>query len=115
MASCVFSRYDKDAAELVFFKSNYKKTFSFIISEQFVKNNVKSKVSALSSTMNVAELKLLTKFLKQNKHCIDKNGELSFRVMSKQETVYDVTFNSVIEQNYNAKPISPATYFGQCL
>ena len=64
--------------------------------------------------MSVAELKLLIKFLRYNKYCINKSGKLSFRINSKQEKIYDVTFSSLIEQNYNASPITPVTYFGEC-
>ena len=63
----------------------------------------------------VAELKLLMSFLRDEKYCINKNGELSFKINSNQEKIYDVTFSSLIEQNYNAKPVSPVTYFGECL
>ena len=65
--------------------------------------------------MSVAELKLLMKFLQNNKYCINKNGELSFEIKSKQEKIYDVTFSSLIEQSYNARPVAPTTYFGECL
>ncbi len=107
--------YSKDSAKLSFFNSANKKTFSFVISEDFIKDNAKSEPSALYPKMNVAELRLLNSFLLDNKYCINKNGELSFKINSKQEKVYDVTFSSLIEQNYNAKPVSPATYFGECI
>ena len=115
VASCTFGKYGDDAAKLVFFNSNNKKTFSFVVSEKFTENHHKSNPSTLFPKMNVAELKLLTKFLRQNKYCIDKDGELSFVVNSKQDKVYDVTFASLIERSYNAKPVSPTTYFGECL
>ena len=114
IASC-FSQHDEDSAKLILFNSNNKKTFSFVVSEQFAKNHLKSSQSSVFPKMNVAELQLLTQFLKQNKYCIDKNGKLSFAVNSKQDKVYDITFANVIEQSYNAKPVSPVTYFGECL
>ena len=116
LASCANQfGYNKDAAKLSFFNSANKKAFSFVINEQFIKANAKSDPSVLYPKMNVAELKLLMSFLRDNKYCINKNGELSFKINSKQEKIYDVTFSSLIEQNYNAKPVSPTTYFGECL
>jgi hypothetical protein len=106
---------DSDSAKLTIFNSANKKTFSFVVSEHFIKSHSTSKPSALYSKMTVAELKLLMKFLENNKYCINKNGELSFQINSKQEKIYDVTFSSLIEQNYNARPVSPTTYFGECL
>ncbi len=65
--------------------------------------------------MNVAELELLMKLMRNQKYCINSEGDLSFKINSKQEKIYDVTFSSLIEQSYNAKPVSPTTYFGECL
>ena len=114
VSSCV-SIVEENAAKLVFSDSINKKSFSFIVSEKFVKDNSKSKLSPFFSQINVAELKLLMSLLKKNNYCIDKDGELSFRINSKQAEVRDITFLSVIEHSYNAKPTSPAIYFGECL
>jgi hypothetical protein len=65
--------------------------------------------------MSVDELKLLMQFLKRDRYCINQSGDLSFKINSKQEKIYDITFSSLIEKSYNAKPISPVTYFGECL
>jgi hypothetical protein len=107
--------YNKEAAKLSFFSSANKKAFSFVIDGKFIEKNNKSRPSALYPKMNVAELQLLMNFLRDNNYCINENGELSFKINSKQEKIYDVTFSSLIEQNYNAKPVSPTTYFGECL
>ena len=115
MISCEVVRFNNDSAKLSFFNSASTKAFSFVIDDEFIQSHSSSKPSALYPKMNVAELKLLTQFLRDNKYCINKNGELSFKINSKQEKVYDVTFSSLIEQNYNAKPVSPTTYFGECL
>ncbi len=116
ISSCVNKfGYDSDSAKLSFFNSTNKKAFSFVVDNKFIKKNAKSQPSALYPKMNVAELKLLMSFLRDKNYCINQNGELSFKINSKQEKVYDATFSSLIEQNYNAKPVSPATYFGECL
>lgn len=104
------SRFGK----LSFYNSINKNSFSLVISDDFSRENQKSKPSKNHSKMTEAEVKLLTKFLKKNNYCINKNGDISFVIISRQEKVYDVTFSSLIEQNYNAKPITPVTYFGEC-
>jgi hypothetical protein len=116
ISSCAsLGYYGKDSAKLSFFNSASKKTFSFVVSDEFIKDNAQSEPSALYAKMSVAELKLLTNFLRDKNYCINKDGELSFKINSKQEKIYDVTFSSLIDQSYNAKPVSPATYFGECL
>lgn len=100
--------------KLSFYNSINKNSFSFIISDDFSRENQKSKPSKTHPKMTEAEVKLLSKFLKKNNYCINKNGDISFVIISRQEKVYDVTFSSLIEQNYNARPITPITYFGEC-
>jgi hypothetical protein len=60
-----------------------------------------------------AENDLLAKLLKQSKYC-QNDKEPPFIITSKQEKIYDMTFAHLIEENYNARPIVPKTYFGQC-
>lgn len=114
LPSCL-SQFDLNSAKLSFFNSGSKKTFSFSVSEDFNLHNIHSKPSVEHPKMSKAEEKLLIKFLKNNKYCINKNGKLSFKITSKQEKIYDVTFANLIEKNYRAKPIAPTTYFGECL
>jgi len=102
------------SGKLSFYNSVNKNSFSFIISNDFSRKNQESKSSKDHSKMTIAEVKLLSKFLKNNNYCINKNGNISFVIISRQEKIYDVTFFSLIEQNYNAKPIIPITYFGEC-
>lgn len=115
ITSCEVVNFNNDSAKLSLFNSANKKAFSFVVSEEFVRSHSASKPSALYPKMNVAELKLLMKFLQNNNYCINQNGELSFKINSRQEKIYDVTFSSLIEQSYNAKPVSPTTYFGECI
>lgn len=115
LTSCTTLFFEKGSAKLTLFNSVNKKTFSFVVSEEFVKENSRSKPSELYPKMTAAELKLLMKLMRNNNYCINQNGELSFKINSKQEKVYDVTFSNVIEQSYNARPVSPTTYFGECL
>ena len=64
--------------------------------------------------MTQAEAKLLTSLLKEQKYCLSDSGSPSFIITSRQEKIYDMTFAHLIEQNYNARPIAPRMYFGQC-
>jgi hypothetical protein len=56
----------------------------------------------------------LTNLLKEQKYCLNDSGYPSFIITSRQEKIYDMTFAHLIEQNYNARPIAPRMYFGQC-
>lgn len=114
LPSCI-SQADLDSAKLSFFNSAGQKSFSFAINEDYIRRNIDSKPSSKYPKMSKAEYKLLVKVLENKKYCINKNGELSFKINSKQERVYDATFPSLIETNYRAKPIIPTTYFGKCL
>jgi hypothetical protein len=114
LSSCI-SQADLDSTKLSFFNSGGNKTFSFAINEDFIRRHIDSRPSSKYSGMTKVEYKLLVRVLGDKKYCINKNGELSFKITSKQERVYDATFPSLIETNYRAKPIIPTTYFGKCL
>lgn len=114
LSSCVSSA-DLNSAKLSFFNSANKKAFSFVVSEDFLRRHFDSDASPVYPKMTKAEMRVLTKLLKNNKYCINKNGELSFKITSKQEKIYDMTFPNLIERNYRAKPIAPTTYFGECI
>lgn len=38
-----------------------------------------------------------------------------FEIISRQEKIFDATFSKLIAENYNAKPLSPVSYYGKCL
>ncbi|MFT6106228.1 MAG: hypothetical protein ACJA0S_000233 [Rickettsiales bacterium] len=106
---------DSVGAKLFLFDSVNKKSFSFVVSDFFLKKHPNSRPSSLYSKMSVDELKILMHLLKRDKYCINQTGDLSFKINSKQEKIYDITFSNLIEKSYNARPISPITYFGECL
>jgi hypothetical protein len=108
-------RMDSVGAKLFLFDSVNKKSFSFVVSDFFLKKHPNSRPSSLYSKMSVDELKILMHLLKRDKYCINQTGDLSFKINSKQEKIYDITFSNLIEKSYNARPISPITYFGECL
>ncbi len=113
LSSCIANK--KDLAELSTFTSVNKKTFSFAVSDKFILDNSNSDFSKLHPKMKNSELKLLISFLKKNNYCINNKGKLLFKINSKQEKIYDVTFSGLIEQNYNPRPVSPVIYFGECV
>lgn len=93
---------------------NSKLQFSFLISDGFVKTD-KSKLDPDYPIMTKSQVKILKKLLKKNNYCINNKDKLLFKVVSKQEKIYDLTLAGVFEKQYNAKPLMPLTYFGECL
>jgi hypothetical protein len=92
-----------------------KNAFSFSVSDNFVRDNAKSPKDKKEPRMTQAEVKLLYNILKQQKYCLDGYGTPIFVITSRQEKIYDMTFAHLIEQNYNARPVTPHMYFGECV
>ncbi len=90
-------------------------SFVFIVSDDFLKKNPNPIVSKENSIITKGELSLLKKILQKERYCIDSDNKNSFVVTSKQEKIYDITFEHMIETSYNARPLTPITYFGQCI
>ncbi|NBV07034.1 MAG: hypothetical protein EBS06_07380 [Proteobacteria bacterium] len=91
------------------------KNFTFFVSEEYLKKYPQSKLDPDNPKMTKAESTLLLNLLESNKFCENKNGDIFFRITSKQEKIYDMTFAHLIEQNYNARPVTPLMYYGECL
>jgi hypothetical protein len=89
------------------------KYFVFTVSDKFLEKNKESPADEANPKMSEAESQLLIKLLKEKRYCAN-GSELSFVINSRQEKVYDMTFAHLIEKNYNARPISPRSYFGRC-
>ncbi len=87
--------------------------FLFTVEDSFVARNLDSPLDEEHLKMTKAEADLLKILLKKQNYCISENG-FSFKISSRQEKIYDITFAHLIEENYNAKPISPKSYFGFC-
>jgi hypothetical protein len=96
------------------YNSADKKAFVFSVDEQFERDNHSSKKDKNFSLMTEAEVKLLKALLKKNDYCVD-SGDASFKITSRQEKIYDMTFAHLIEQSYNARPVAPRMYFGECV
>ena len=91
-----------------------KKSFVFSIDEEYLSKNEKSPKDERFQLMTEAEVRLLKALLMQNNYCVIE-GKPSFKINSRQEKIYDMTFAHLIEQSYNAKPAAPRMYFGECL
>jgi len=91
-----------------------KNSFVFSASEEFTKVNAASPKDKKFPKMTQAEVKLLINLLKEQKYCLNDSEGPNFIITSRQEKIYDMTFAHLIEQNYNARPIAPRMYFGQC-
>jgi hypothetical protein len=100
---------------ITLYDANDNNAFSFTVNEDFLRDNAKSPKDKKDPRLTQAEAKLLYSLLKQQKYCFDKSGKLNFIITSRQEKIYDMTFAHLIEQNYNAKPVTPRMYFGQCV
>ena len=95
------------------YNSTDNKSFVFSVDEEFLRKSEGSKKDKEYPLMTEAEVKLLLALLMQKDYCL-KDGNPSFKINSRQEKIYDVTFAHLIEQSYNAKPVSPRMYFGSC-
>lgn len=90
------------------------KTFTFLVSEKFSNSHKNSESNSENPILSNAEAKLLAFLLKKNNLCSSNSLSPKFRITSKQEKVYDITYASLIEENYNTKSITPLTFYGRC-
>jgi hypothetical protein len=112
--SCASNSDYSEFGKVNFDNNADRSSFAFLVSDEYIASHAKSPSDKNYPKMTEAEAKLLVKILKNNQNCLDKNGHPSFVIMSKQEKIYDTTFSHLIEQNYNARPVVPAMYFGRC-
>jgi len=96
------------------YNSADKKAFVFSVDEEFERKNSSSKKDKNFSLMSEAEAKLLKTLMQESKYC-DNDSNGSFKITSRQEKIYDMTFAHLIEQSYNARAVSPRMYFGECV
>ena len=115
LSSCANNLDYSNLGKVSFANNINKSSFTFLVSDEYIRSNEKSPFDKNHPKMTVAETKLLVKILKDTGSCLDKNGYPSFVITSKQEKIYDTTFLHLIEKNYNARPIVPAMYFGRCI
>ena len=96
------------------YSASNKNAFTFSIDEEFLRDHQNSRKDHYYPKMTEAEVTLLKRVLQKNNYCLNDEGKPSFVINSRQEKIYDITFSHLIEQNYNAKPVAPRMYFGEC-
>ncbi|MBM3579308.1 MAG: hypothetical protein FJX34_00865 [Alphaproteobacteria bacterium] len=97
------------------YNSNDSTSFVFTVSDDFTQKNKNSPYDKDNPKITEAESELLAALLTKRKICLDGDGAPLFRITSRQEKIFDVTFAHLIEQNYKARPVAPRMYFGRCL
>ena len=85
-------------------------SFAFIVSDELSK-----KVKNSTPKMTKKETKLLEILLERKGFCMKNSSKPTYAITTKQEKIYDITYAKMIEENYNAKSITPVTYFGKCV
>ena len=95
--------------------SSRNHAFSFKVEGEFALHSDPTKRDEKHMLMNEDEVNLLNKLLVGQKLCLDEYSYPSYVITSKQRKIYDVTFANLIDQNYNAKPVAPLTYYGRCV
>jgi len=96
------------------YNTNNKNSFIFSVDEEYLRKNQNSKKDKNYPKMTEAEVDLLQRLFAAENYCMNDDKKVAFTITSRQEKIYDITFSHLIEQNYNAKPISPRMYFGEC-
>ncbi|OFW81217.1 MAG: hypothetical protein A2887_02840 [Alphaproteobacteria bacterium RIFCSPLOWO2_01_FULL_40_26] len=91
-----------------------RNSFIFTVTDEFTNLDKNSPIDKKHPKLTEAEAKLLITLLRQRKYCLYDNNTPSFIITSRQEKIFDMTFAHLIEKNYNARPIVPQTYFGEC-
>jgi hypothetical protein len=113
--ACTSKKASKSPASLSFHITGSKKTFIFTVSEDFLSQNKSSAVHKKHTKLTNAEFDLLLSLLKEKKYCLDNKNKYAFSIDSRQEKIFDVTYSQLIAKSYNAKPISPVSYYGSCI
>ncbi len=91
------------------------KNFTFVVNEDYINDHRDSPPSKENPKLSEAESELLYSIMQKRNYCINNKGKILFKITSRQEKIYDMTFAHLIEQNYNARPVTPVTYFGECV
>ncbi len=107
--------YSKHGKVSIYQSSSKSKAFLFKVEGEFSASNSSSESDKNHKFLSKAEVGLLNDLLVNESLCLDEFHHPSYVITSKQEKIYDITFANLIEQSYNARPVSPLTYFGKCL
>lgn len=89
--------------------------FVFTVDDNFYKKYKNSPNNKIHPRLSDEEYKMLKTILKSKKYCIENSINPQFEIISRQEKIFDATFSKLIAENYNAKPLTPVSYYGKCL
>lgn len=89
--------------------------FTFTVDDNFYKKYKNSANHKEHPRLSEEEFKMLNTLLKSKKYCVKKTFNPNFEILSRQEKIFDATFAKLIAESYNAKSVSPVSYYGRCL
>ena len=112
--SCSNSDYFK-YGKVTFHATSSNDFFVFTVDDNFYKKYKNSPNNKIHPRLSDEEYKMLKAILKNKKYCIENSINPQFEIISRQEKIFDATFSKLIAENYNAKPLTPVSYYGKCL
>ena len=114
LSSCVNSDYFK-YGKITFHATAENNFFVFTVDDNFYKKYKNSPNNIDHPRLSDEEYKMLKTLLKDKKYCQEKYTNPQFEIISRQEKIFDTTFQKLIAESYNAKPLTPVSYYGKCL
>ncbi len=114
LSSCVNGDYFK-YGKVTFHATTDKNFFVFTVDDNFYKKYKNSPNNKAHPRLSDQEYKMLKALLKNKKYCVENSINPQFEIISRQEKVFDTTFSKLIAENYNAKPLTPVSYYGKCI
>ena len=114
LSSCVNGDYFK-YGKVSFHATTDKNFFVFTVDDNFYKKYKNSPNNKTHPRLSDEEFKMLKALLKNKKYCVENSTNPQFEIISRQEKVFDATFSKLIAENYNAKPLTPVSYYGKCI
>jgi len=114
LSSCVNGDYFK-YGKVSFHATTDKNFFVFTVDDNFYKKYKNSPNNKTHPRLSDEEFKMLKALLKNKKYCVENSINPQFEIISRQEKVFDATFSKLIAENYNAKPLTPVSYYGKCI
>ena len=101
--------------KVTFHATSTNNFFVFTVDDNFYKKYKNSPNNKNHPRLSDEEHKMLKAILKSKKYCIENSINPQFEIISRQEKIFDATFSKLIAENYNAKPLTPVSYYGKCL
>ncbi len=114
LSSCANSDYFK-YGKVTFHATSNNDFFVFTVDDNFYKKYKNSPNNKNHPRLSDEEYSMLKTILKSKKYCIENSINPQFEIISRQEKIFDATFSKLIAENYNAKPLTPVSYYGKCL